>query len=169
MPTRAPVTRRASAGARPSAHSPRRTNRSAAESRRITSITSPTAVSATQSVSTSGVLETTTPRPGRLGHVGRVVADAEVHDRTEPGHPVEVLGADTPDAAGDRHGGPRGRGGVELVERYGVVPLAQRRVQLAAERPDHHHSCLVHGATVGRAPRHRPLPMRHRVEVAWGC
>ena len=62
MPTRAPVTLRVSAGTRPAAHSPRRTNRSAAASRRITSSTSQTAVSATQSVSTSGVLDTTMPR-----------------------------------------------------------------------------------------------------------
>jgi hypothetical protein len=62
IPTRVLLTWRVN-GYMPSVdHLPARTYRSAAENCRITSIISPTAVSATQSVSTSGVLLTATPR-----------------------------------------------------------------------------------------------------------
>src|SRR5215470_7537041 len=76
MPSRLPLTRVAS-GNWALTQSPRRANRSAAEIPRATSIISPIARSATQSVSTSGVLLTAMPR---CRDIDGFVADAEVRD-----------------------------------------------------------------------------------------
>ena len=62
IPTRVLLTWRVSGYIPSTGHRPARTYRSDAENCRSTSIISPTAVSATQSVSTSGVLLTATPR-----------------------------------------------------------------------------------------------------------
>nr|WP_239000962.1 hypothetical protein [Jiangella asiatica] len=56
------MTRVISGNRPPPAQSPRRTNRSAADSPRTASISPPTARSATQTFSTSGVLLTAMPR-----------------------------------------------------------------------------------------------------------
>ena len=61
-------------------HSPRRTSRSPSDSRRVIARISAHVKSATDSVSTSGVLVTTMPRDARVGDVDVVVADGDVRD-----------------------------------------------------------------------------------------
>ena len=103
-PTTAPRTSRVSGIFSPRAHAPLRTDRSAAVMPRSTSTTRNAARSATASVSTSGVFETTMPRRRASAHVDVVVADAEVHDRPQVGQGVHLprAGPGTATDHGDR-------------------------------------------------------------------
>src|SRR3990167_11319661 len=91
IPRRLPVTLRPS-GKAPAAQWPARRKRSLSDRRRAVSMISPMARSATQSLSTSGVVLTAMPRCRAAPHGNRVITHAEAADRLEIGQQLELLG-----------------------------------------------------------------------------